>query len=71
MTTSNLAQLIALLDTVDLQRRKRVGSMILAIGNHAAPALVTALGAASPRVRQSAAFLLGHSCILNSLHLAS
>jgi SAM-dependent methyltransferase len=59
MTTFDLAQLIAQLDTVDLQQRKRTGSTILALGRQATPALVEALGAISPRVRQSAAFLLG------------
>jgi 23S rRNA G2445 N2-methylase RlmL len=59
MATSDLSQLIAQLDTDDLQQRKQVGAMILAVGHSAIPTLIEALQAVSPRVRQSAAFLLG------------
>lgn len=56
---ADLARLIAQLDTDDQQRRKRAGAALLAAGRAATPHLVEALRSPAPRIRQSAAFLLG------------
>ncbi|MAG36633.1 MAG: hypothetical protein CL878_10400 [Dehalococcoidia bacterium] len=55
----NLADLVAGLETEDLQAQKRAGEMLLAAGVAAVPSLAQALRTGPPASRKAAAYLLG------------
>ena len=59
MTPSDFEALIAQLDNADSGERKRVGDLLLSSGRAAVSPLIASLRSESPRIRQSAAFLLG------------